>query len=172
MRTKKNMLRIGTLITILMFLLIPLMSSPVAAGFTSPSTGETENSDGAAVEASITSIPDGPYPIRYYDNAPRTATFTFTIVFVDSSTSGQGSLHYAVLYVERLTPEMGPLVDETGLVPLTPGQSTVPPIILSVNDNWNENDEKLWHVYVQIGCRKLPDGEWVEDSDNYQVEMK
>ncbi len=171
MRTKKNMLRIGTLITILMFLLIPLMSSPVAAGFTSPSTGDTENSDGAAVKASITSIPDGPYPIRYYDNAPRTATFKFTVDFVDSSSSGEGSEHYAVLYVERLMPEMGPLVDETGLVQL-PWGVTNPPITLSVNDNWNQYDEKLWHVFVQIGCRKLPDGEWVEDSDNYQVEMK
>ena len=43
------------------------------------------------------------------------------------------------------------------------------PQTLIIVDTWNENDYCYWHVHVSVACRQLPDGDWVEDSDNYVV---
>ena len=164
---RKNVLRIGTFISIAMFLLIPLLSSPVAAGFTLESECSSENlEDGPVVSANL---PPGSFPRVYPDDAPRTAIFELTYVFVDSTTEGAGSEHYAILYVQRVLPEGEPLVKNTGHVPQFPGTSSSPPQTLQIKDDWIEDEDCYWHVHVTIACRTSAEGDWVIDSDNYVV---
>lgn len=170
MISKKRTIRFVTFFSILLFLLMPLLSSPVAAGFTLESECSSENlEDGPVVEANLPS--GGPFPKVYPDVAPRTAIFELTYVFVDSTTEGEGSEHYAILYVQRLLPTGEPFVKNTGHVPQLPGTSSSPPKTLQIKDDWIEDEDYYWHVYVTMGCRQLPDGEWVEDSVDYVVEV-
>ena len=164
---RKNVLRIGTFISIAMFLLIPLLSSPVAAGFTSESIGTSENT-GDGPEVSVT-LPEGPFPKVYPDDAPRTATFEFEYYFIDSSESGgYGSDHYAILYIEKTHPEADSWTLNTGIIHRDPGFDYGPFTHQKI-DTWNENDYCYWHVHVTIACRTSEEGDWVIDSDNYVV---
>ena len=166
---RKNILRIGTFISIAMFILIPLLSSPVAA-FTLTSIGTSENiEDGPDV--SIT-LPEGEFPRYIPDEPPRTATFKFEYVFIDSTETGQGNYgsdHYAILYIEKTHPEPDSWTLNSGIVHQNPGTQLTPPGLHQVKDTWTQGDYCYWHVYVTIACRTSAEGDWVEDSDNYVV---
>ena len=71
MNTKKGILRIGTFLTILMFLLVPLLSSPVAAAFNHTDTCLTENTSTLPPTVNIVRFS----PWIYSHQNPNRATF-------------------------------------------------------------------------------------------------
>ena len=100
---RKHALRIGTILCILVFLLIPLMSSPVAASFIEPLGGVwTVNS------------PAGPNaggnvgaPANISDNSPFNAKFSVEYIYKDNNTGGSGSNHWTEIIVYYKPPNTG-----------------------------------------------------------------
>ena len=168
MITKKCTIRIVTFFSILLFLLMSLLSSPVAAAFTENTTCDSENKEDGPV-VSVT-IPPGPYPIEHPDQPIRTATFNLHYTFVDDYDNGYGSEHYAILYIEQELPDPDQFVQNTLIQYLNPGEAWLTKT-LTQNVPWSQYDECLWHVHVSVGCRQYPDGEWVEDSNDYHVSV-
>lgn len=97
MSKKKNILRIGTLITLLMFLLIPLMSSPVAARtWVDIGGGVMTNNTGAGPTAGGTLIaPSG----ILTNSAPFDVAFNVSYAYQDSNGGGAGSDHWMTVTV-------------------------------------------------------------------------
>ena len=99
---KKNMLRIGTLITILMFLLVPLLSSNVAASHSvllgSAFTDNTPNGPTGSVTV-------GGVPANIRDpSAPRDANYWVDYDFNDNNGGGNGSDHWIQVNVSWCVP--------------------------------------------------------------------
>ena len=94
---KKNKLRMGVIISIAMFLLMSLLSSPVTAAATINTTATTTNTG-----AGPTAVASVPGPWSFPDVGVRTATFVCTFSFSDS-VGGSGSLHQANLTVHKTT---------------------------------------------------------------------
>jgi len=86
---KKNMLRMGVIFSIIMFVLMPLISSSVTAAATINTTATTTNTG-----AGPTAVALVPGPWSFPDVGVRTATFVCSWSFSDS-VGGQGSLHQA-----------------------------------------------------------------------------
>lgn len=158
---KKNALRIGTFLAILLFLLIPLLSQPVAAANTFDlSTAWTDNTPAGPTVWWAGANPPGAYTQA---RGPGAATVTFDCDFSFSDTSGNpnipSSRHYGELNVQRVIPgPPGPLlVASTGNVFLNNGQSTI--ITLSITDNYNPAWPTVtWDVWVYVECEDLPTG--------------
>jgi hypothetical protein len=114
--------RIGAMCLIALFLLIPLLSSPVAAAFIDNTNVTTNNPATGAPTVVI-----NPTTARVYIHAsgtPTTASFTLTYSFTDSKPGGSGSNHYADITV---TPpgvpagfaSVGPMFVPAGTGPIT-----------------------------------------------------
>jgi hypothetical protein len=89
--------------TILMFLLMPLLSSPVAAGFTKDDIWVDTLNTGAAQTVTFSTIGDDLYP----DSYPPVATIELDCSAVDTSTSS--SYHYYALQVQQVETRTGPI---------------------------------------------------------------
>ena len=120
MKSRKNILRIGTFLAILMFLLIPLLSSPVAAAFFYNSTAVTC----IDVNGVLTADADCPPPYIFQHSGTPTATFTCDYTFTDSYSNGVGSQHRATITVVGPGTPTGGAVGSTGWVVLNPGAGT------------------------------------------------
>jgi len=119
MKSRKNILRISAFLTILMFLLIPLLSSPVAAAFFYNSTAVTN-----VTSSGYTADADCPPPYTFQHSGNPTATFTCDYTFTDSDSSGPGSRHRATITVVGPGTPTGGAVGSTGWVVLNPGAGT------------------------------------------------
>lgn len=122
MRTKKNVLRIGTFLAVLMFFLIPLLSSPVAAAFTF-NLGSVSTFNGPAGPTAWGTIVGG----NQLDNTPFNARFSVAYNYADAN-PGTGSNHQVVLIVSWVRPNGmpggGPFTYTQTWVFLPPGGST------------------------------------------------
>ena len=158
---KKYALRIGTILCILLFLLIPLLSSQVAA----PTTYSIANTDNLSSGPTVwIEVPDD--PVIWEDEAPRTVTFICDVIFTDTK-GGQGSNHWARLTVTKIDPEGEPQDDYTGIIPVI-GTTNRPPD-LSVTDTWEEGQSTYWIVYIEVSCTDIATSTNAYDSDSYDV---
>lgn len=168
MRTKKNMLRIGTLILIGMFLLLPLMSSPVAASFTTYSSIATNNPTPPAWPTVAITVPAN----RGYTNVGGMATFQLNYSFTDSNGGGLGSNHRATLIVTR-TPGPNPPGSPatTGWVFVAAGGGGGGPITgtLTITDTWAPPSSVTWDIEVIGTCTDIQTTNSQTDTDCYQV---
>ena len=102
---KKNELRMGVIFSIAMFLLLPLLSSPVAAAFTENlglvTTGNT-GGGGPTATGSITS------PGTVPDSAPFNANIAVEYDYNDNDAAGSGSNHWMVIVVKWQPVGTGP----------------------------------------------------------------
>ena len=123
MVNKKRALRIGAFMSILMFLLIPLLSSPVAASFTLGIGGVVTNATPGGPTASGTI--SGPATVS--DTAPFNARFSVTFNYRDTQWGPQDSLHWVVIIVSwqpgGVGPWLGPVPLAQAQVRLSPGTS-------------------------------------------------
>ena len=95
MVNRKQALRLGTFLAILMFLLVPLLSSPVAAAFTDNTNVTTDMTPaGPTIVINPTNN-----RVHFYDGLAPTATFTLTYSFSDTDPTGLGSWHTATITV-------------------------------------------------------------------------
>ena len=155
MKNKRKLgFRIWVLFSIVLFLLIPLLSSPVAAAFNHTSSVITTAGPGLFGFPTVTvTVPTGS-PIQEQDQAPRTATFQLDYSFSDTTPTGVGSLgstHKATMTVTR-TPGPSPAPVTTNWIPLNPSTSTSG--TLYINDTWTQAGSVNWDVEV-IGLYKF-----------------
>ena len=93
---KKNMLRIGTLMIIFMFLIVPLLSMPIAASFTqNVGTVWTNNTPGGPTAGGTPNTPASPVG----DNSPYSIRLSVGYTYTDSDPNGAGSNHWMVIWV-------------------------------------------------------------------------
>ncbi len=99
----KPLLRIGTFIIILMFVLVPLLSSPVAAAFTQ-NLGSvwTINTTGGPTAGGTVGAPP-----TISDSSPFNAQFVVEYSYTDSNPGGSGSNHWTEIIVYYQPPGMG-----------------------------------------------------------------
>jgi hypothetical protein len=101
--------RIWVLFSIVLSLLIPLLSSPVAAAFTKPhGTASTDNTPSGPTATGST--PSGG---DISDSAPWTAKFSIDWTYKDTNTSGSGSTHWMVISVDWQPGGTGPYMGPT-----------------------------------------------------------
>jgi hypothetical protein len=156
MKNKRNLgFRIWVLFSIVLFVLIPLLSSPVAAAFTfDVSTAYTDNtSGGPTVWWSGTNNP-GAYSSLHAN--PPSATFTCTFNFSDTSGNINipSSSHYGELNVYQRNSGTFQGKD-TGVIYLNNGQSTS--VTLSISDTYNSNNRPIiWDISVYVYCEDIP----------------
>ena len=144
MKNKKNILRIGTLITILMFLLIPLLSTQVAATFTYFCQASTDNK---TTGPTCQTICPGPWDFVHGPGDTPLAIFCVNITFLDSNPTGSGSNHMVDITV---TPPGAPLgYNTTTYVFLNPGQG---PITTKLYVNLTYSPPTSWDVLVEAWC--------------------
>jgi hypothetical protein len=110
--------RIGAICLIALFLLLPLLSSTVAAAFIDTSTSSTNNTP-IGPTAAVT--PTGAGPFGYPDVGAGTATFNCNWNFVDTKPLGIGSDNMATLTVTYQTGARTSV--NTGIIRLAPGGS-------------------------------------------------
>ena len=145
MVNKKQALRLGTFLAILMFLLIPLLSSPVAAAFT-VTTNSTTTAGGAGGPTATQGLSGQVF--FFQDVVPRTATFQVWYTMIDFGTVS-GSDHFVQMTITQTTPP-GP----TTIVPLTifvPPATTVGPALLSTTIPYAASPTTwTWRVDVSV----------------------
>ena len=147
MRKKRKIIRIGTLICLLLFLLIPLLSSPVAAAFSVTARADTDNT--TAGPAAWITLPGGPYPIIFPDVGQTVGNFYLEYYFNDNNGPGSGSWHRATMNITR-NPGPNPGSTSTGWVFLGPGGSASG--TLSIVDNYNFGTTYIWTVNLAADC--------------------
>ena len=151
------MIRIGTLLSILMLILIPLLSSPVAAAFTfDVSTAWTDNtSTGPTVGWTNTGgNPPGVYGSA--DATPRNAVFTCDFSFKDTSGNTQtpSSRHYGEMEVFK-NPQGPRQVTNTGNVWLNNGGSNT--ATLTITDTYTIGEVPVtWDIMLYVECEDYP----------------
>ena len=95
MVNRKQTLRLGTFLAILMFLLVPLLSSPVAAAFTlNLGSVTTNNTPGGPTATGVISA-----PATIFDTTPWNANFVVSYSYTDSNPGGLGSIHWLTVSV-------------------------------------------------------------------------
>jgi len=96
---KKNMLRMGVIISIAIFILMPLLSSPVAATFVSIHYADTDNTP-AGPTATITP----PTTTEIKHSGASYANFQCNYHFKDTNPGGGGSWYYTYMKVQKIDP--------------------------------------------------------------------
>jgi hypothetical protein len=133
--------RIVVLCLIALFVLLPLLSSPVAATIQCNRIGViSDNAPGgpyvAALGPSISYDLPGSYPA--YDDNSGVITFTCDCYQIDTNPGGQGSVHYMELNVQKINPRpFGSLLTTSIYRALNPGQTASPyPTQLQITTNY------------------------------------
>ena len=127
----KHLLRIGTLITILMFLLVSLPSTSVTADFTHDGGGwgvivNTQNFMAPTLPWVFVTVPTTPPPIpESHSGETYDGTFIIPYCFLDTFTNGSGSYHRVNLTIDTVPPGGDPLFTTTGWIELDPGEGPV-----------------------------------------------
>ena len=97
MKNKKHAFRIGTILFILLFLMISLMSSPVAAEFNQPLGNVWTNNGTGGITAGVNV---GAPPNITDDGIPLfRAKFSVEYSYTDSNSNGTGSIHWTEIMV-------------------------------------------------------------------------
>ena len=122
MKRKKNALRIGTSISILLLILIPLLSSNVAAVHTVLLGSVTTNNTIGGPTA--TGAVNGAIPGTILDNGPFNANYVVDYSYTDSNPFGNGSDHWIQVNVSYGYP---------GTPPTTITFTQSPPIFIAAN---------------------------------------
>lgn len=151
---KKQALRLGTLLCILLLLLIPMMSSPVAAAFTFNVGVWTDNTSSGPTVGCGGTNPPGSY--SSVDSTPRTATFTCTFDFTDSSGNTQtpSSRHYGEMEVFK-RPSGPSQIKGTEVIYLDDGESYT--TTLTITDTYTAGEIPVtWDIMVYVECKDIP----------------
>jgi hypothetical protein len=142
MKSKIKMkFRIGVLCLIAMFMLIPLLSSPAAATVKYERISvRSNNSVGAGPFVVALGLPnhdpEGNYQVS--DDTTGVIKFTCDCEQMDSKPTGQGSVHYMELNVQKIQPNpVGSLLTTYLYRELNPGQTGSPnPTPISITTNY------------------------------------
>jgi hypothetical protein len=155
-----------------MFLLIPMLSPPVAATVTYNKMGVRTNNSANFPLVAVLGPPTFPIydqPGNYTRNCDTSGSIKFEVdcYIEDNNLSGSGSDHYVELNVQKTYPKpYGSLLStNTGIISLTAGQQNVPyPVTLSITTNYtirgqpppqfNEN----FCAYVYAECEDSSSG--------------
>jgi len=140
---KKQALRIGTFLAILMFLLVPLLSQPVAAAFHYYSEGATNNTPSGPTATAYC-----PPPYSFIHESEAIAVFEVWYHFKDTHYEGSGSWHQARIRATLLpsgTPKWG---DSTNIF-LEPGEELFGH---AATDEISYTAPASWKVDVFIDC--------------------
>jgi hypothetical protein len=153
MINKKRALRLGTLLCLLLFLLIPLLSSPVAAAFTF-NLGSVGTLNGPAGPTAWGTIAGG----NQLDNSPFNARFSVAYNYADANPGGTGSTHQMVVTVSWVRPNGmpggGPFTYTQPLVTLPPGGSTSGTFFTGWINGY-AGKGSVFSVYVAVTCTDL-----------------
>ena len=169
MLNKKKALRIGTLLCILLLLLIPLLSSPVAAAFTfDVGTAWTNNTPGGPTVGH-----NGPGEGSYgsADSTPRTATFKCVFDFSDTSGNVQtpSSRHYGEIEVFK-NPSGPRQTKTTGVIYLNDGGSYT--VSFTITDTYTVGELPVtWDIMVYVECKDIPSDTRVMNTWNWDYTM-
>jgi hypothetical protein len=161
MKNKRKLrFRIWVLFSIVLFLLLPLLSSPVAAAFTfNVSTAWTNNTAAGPTVGWTNTGGNPPGAYTSVHTNPASATFVCNFSFADTSGQPQTpcSRHYGELNVQKIFPTIGPLLTaNTGNVFLSnTGTFTT---TLSIGDTYTPNPPMgvTWNISVYVECEDLP----------------
>ena len=162
--------RIVSLGLIAMFLIIPLLSSPVAAAFTSFSSADTNCAPtGPTALATVPSSPG-----TFLDSTPRTATFQCSYSFRDTMNNGRtpSSDHWATITVQKTStiPWGSPQTSSTGTISLNNGQTQTGTLVIT--DTWTLVQVPVtWHVVVHVYCKDRVSGVSAIDVKSYDVNV-
>lgn len=152
MKNKKNFLRMGMFLAILMFLLIPLLSQPVAASFDSICWADTMDGPGGTPSVSIT--PPGYY--KPENTAPRIAYFycEYTMTDISGNTATPSSAHYVELNVYNRNTQKFQAVS-SGLINLNNNEDYSG--VLCITDTYAAKPTiTVWDVWCYAYCEDLP----------------
>ena len=171
--TRKNVLKMAVFISIAMFLLIPLMSSPVAAAFNLTLGSVTTNNlpGGPTATGSIST------PGTVSDTSPYNALFNVQYFYSDNHPTGGGSQHWITLSIRWLPggnlPWSRPVPRSQSPVTLTKGQGQVigwytatPPI----NNYGGKNT--VFEVTVIVHCKDSASGAtqtWTSTTQTFTI---
>ena len=153
MNKSKVKLRVVSLFLIAMFLLIPLLSSPVAATtqWYTYCSAYTDNTPpppfGSGPTASV-NIPPSAMETWNLDNG--TIDFVCNYTFQDNYPDGSGSNHYVNLTVQRTSPTTGPIWTCDYFCYIAPVGQTINGQ-LSLSDTFN-NTGYTWNITVYGYC--------------------
>ena len=172
-KKKNNILRIGALISIAMFLLIPLMSSPVAAAFNLTLGSVTTNNlpGGPTATGSIST------PGSVSDTSPYNALFNVQYFYSDNHPTGWGSDHWITLSIRWLPggnlPWSGPVTRTQPTItrPAGSGQligwyTATPPI-----NNYG-GKQTVFEVTVIVHCKDTASGftqTWTSTTQTFTI---
>ena len=138
------------MITLLMFLLMPLLSSPVIAAASVNTTATTTNTG-----AGPTAISFVPGPWSFPDVGVRTATFVCTYDFSDTLGNPAGSNHQATLYVQKTsTSPPGPVLPASSPLWWLSAASVSGSFQLSDNYTFFEVPV-TWTIFLNVTCTDL-----------------
>jgi hypothetical protein len=157
MRSKmKVRLKVVSLCLIALFVLLPLLSSPVAATINFPTIGaESDNTPFGPIVA-VKGAPFYLSPRSYpaYDDSSGVITFNCDCYQKDSNPGGSGSVHYMELNVQKIAPNpVGSLMTTSMYRALNPGQTASPyPTLLSISTNYTtgQSNWEVFSVYVYV----------------------
>ena len=124
MMNKKRLLRIGTFLSILMFLLVPLLISPAAA-VVNYNAGTGTSTCGAGGALSITITMSAPLSTAPGATPPLIVNFNWNFVDRYPAPAGSGSNHMCTLTVTQTSPAgPPPVVATTGMTFIGAGTGT------------------------------------------------
>ena len=152
---KKNELRMGVIFSIAIFLLLPLLSSPVAAAATINTTATTTNTG-----AGPTAVASVPGPWSFPDVGVRTATFVCTFSFSDS-VGGSGSLHQANLTVHKTSanPPVAPITAFAAPPPGWPLSLAIASGSFQIVDGYTWAEVPVtWSITLTVTCLDIASG--------------
>jgi hypothetical protein len=149
-----------------MFLLIPMLSPPVAATVKYDRMGVRTNNTATFPLVAVLGPPTYPSydpPNGYNKNCDTSGSIKFEVdcYIEDNNLSGSGSDHYVELNVQKISPKpYGDLLStNTGIISLNAGQQNVPfPVTLSITTNYTIRGQpppqynEIFCAYVYAEC--------------------
>jgi hypothetical protein len=165
MKSRKKMkFRIGVLCLIALFILLPYLSSPVAATVIFQNIGAiSDNTPGGPTVAYVSGgsyKSPGSYNVN--DDTSGVITFNCDCFQKDSNSGGQGSVHYMELNVQQIIPSPGSLLTTYIYRELNPGQTASPyPTILSITTTYSSiGDVFSVYVYAEVTDNATQNSAW------------
>ena len=149
----KNTLRIGTFICIVMFLLIPILSSSVIAAVTATVDAKTDNTSSGPTVSTVTGWPST--TIAAGDDGSGVLIVYCACYQIDTNPGGTGSDHYIELNVQLSTG--GPIYQASLFSTLAAGTSIFPyPTTISVTVPYTAGPPpETFNVWVYAECKDL-----------------
>jgi hypothetical protein len=176
MKNKRKLgFRIWVLFSVALFLLIPLLSSPVAATVNFDNMGVRTNNSANFPLVAVLGPPTYSYdlPGNYSDSDDGSGSVKFAVdcYIEDNKPLGNGSDHYVELNVQRVSPSIGQLLQtSTGIITLAANSRNNPyPQTIQITTTYTKGDTFCAYIYAECEDLQTSQKAWYTWYWNYTV---